>query len=208
MRVLVLGSDGCVGREVVRQALGHGHEVTAFGDRPLPGAEMPGLDVVRGDILDLDSLSAAVAGRDAVVSALDRPAPGRTCSLDACAASTVHAMALQQVGRLVAVSASGVFARSDSRLPFALRARIRLTQRREYDDLEAMERRIMASDLEWTIVRPVGLAEGPLTGVYRVSLDGSALPGASMISCADVAALVLKAVSGKTYSRRAVAIGY
>ena len=81
------------------------------------------------------------------------------------------------------------------------------TLRQAYDELEAMERRIMASDLDWTIIRPSGLADGPLTGDYRVSLDGAVLKGAKRVSRADVAALVLKALSGSTYSRRAVTIG-
>jgi uncharacterized protein YbjT (DUF2867 family) len=78
--------------------------------------------------------------------------------------------------------------------------------RSTYDDLEAMERRIMASDLDWTTVRPVGLNDTPATGHYRFSLDGSPLPDAKRVSRADVASMVVKSLETDTYWRRAVVI--
>jgi uncharacterized protein YbjT (DUF2867 family) len=78
--------------------------------------------------------------------------------------------------------------------------------RSTYDDLEAMERRVMASDFDWTIVRPVGLSDTPATGHYRFSLDGSPLSGGKRVPRADVASLVVKSLETDTYWRRAVVI--
>ena len=64
----------------------------------------------------------------------------------------------------------------------------------------------MASDLDWTIVRPVGLTDEPASGSYRISRDGSLLPKATRISREDVAALVVKALETDIYHRRAVVI--
>ena len=104
------------------------------------------------------------------------------------------------------MSAAGTFARNDKKLPFGYRTLVATTMRAVYDDLEAMEMRIMASDLDWTIVRPVGLTDDPPDGQYRVSLDGSLLTKASRISRADVASVVVKALETDTYWRRAIVI--
>jgi len=208
MRVLVFGASGGIGRQVVMQAVGHGHEVTAFVHATPVDLDLPGLSVVTGDVLDFDSVSAAVHGHDAVFFALNNTRGGRGGTLVEGVANVIHAMAVHEVRRLVAVSAAGTFARDDKRLTLGFRAMIKTVLRSVYDELEAMERRIMASDLDWTIVRPVGLTDDPLTGEYRVGLDGSILPKAVRISRADVAALMLKAAAGDTYVRRAVTIGY
>jgi uncharacterized protein YbjT (DUF2867 family) len=64
----------------------------------------------------------------------------------------------------------------------------------------------MASDLDWTIVRPVGLTDDPPSGTYRVSLDGQVPVKSSRISRADVASLVVKALETDAYWRRSVII--
>ena len=212
MRILVFGAAGRTGRQVVEQALSHGNEVTAFIRATQLSTEHPALEVVRGDVLDFESVRVAVAGHDAVISTLGTGVGGGhgepEKTLSAGIANVIHAMTLEGVPRLCAESAAGTFARRDKRLSFRFRAMIATTLKAVYDELEEMELRIMASDLEWTIIRPVGLTDGPLTGVYRISLEGDVLPDATAISRADVAALMLKAVSGDTYLRRAVTIGY
>ena len=109
-------------------------------------------------------------------------------------------------GGCAAVSAAGTFARTDRALSLGYRALVATALRSIYDDLEAMEMRIMASDLDWTIVRPVGLTDDPASGDYRISLEGALLPKATRISREDVAALVLKSLETDTYHRRAVVI--
>lgn len=207
MRVSVIGAAGRTGREVVAQALSHGHVVTALDRSGSLDTSDPDLRVIAGDVLDFHSVSSAVLGQDAVVFAASYGRADNGSVLVDGIANVIHAMATYRVNKLVAISASGTFNRQDRSLSLGQRALINTTQRAVYDDLEAMERRIMASDLDWTIVRPSGLTDGPLTGDYRVSLEGAVLKGAKKVSRADVAALALKAVSGTTYSRRAVTIG-
>jgi len=208
MRILVLGAAGRTGRDVVEQALSHGNEVSAFLRSTPLDLRHPRLEVVHGDVLDFESVRAAMTSRDAVVSALGSGRTGAGKPLSTGMTNVIHAMTLEGVPRLVVESAAGTFARKDKRLTFRFRTTIASSLKAVYDELEEMEIRIMASDLEWTIVRPVGLTDGPLTGVYRISLEGDVLPDATAISRADVAALMLKAVSGDTYLRRAVTIGY
>jgi FlaA1/EpsC-like NDP-sugar epimerase len=71
MRLLVIGATGGTGRELVQQALAHGHQVTAFVRDPARlQIEHANLRVAKGDVLDYATVEAAMRGQDAVVSAL------------------------------------------------------------------------------------------------------------------------------------------
>lgn len=206
MRLAVLGAAGRTGKLIVEQALGHGDDVIALQHERRLGIEHPRLTIVDGDARDFDAVRALVEGGDAVATALGRSSGAPRDLLESSAATLVHAMAEADVSRVAAVSAAGAFARTDRRLSLRFRALIATSLRASYDDLEAMERRFMASGLDWTIVRPYGLSDGELTGRYRISPDGALLPKASRVSRADVAAFVLKALSTGAFARKAVSL--
>jgi len=206
MRILVVGAAGRTGSNIVRIALGHGHDVTAFVHKTPLQFTHERLTTVIGDVRDFDAVNDAVARKQAVAFAVSQGSSGDHTVHEDGIANVVHAMAASEVRRLAAVSAAGTFARTDKRLSIRYRALIATTMRPVYDDLEEMELRIMASDLDWTIVRPVGLSDDPPSGTYRISLDGLLLPKTSRISRADVAAVVIKALETDTYHRRAVVI--
>ncbi len=209
MRIAVIGATGRTGRHIVTQALGHGDEVVAFARTPESvDLAHPRLEIVSGDVRDLDSLRAAVAGCDAVVSAIGAKPGGRVDLYSAGIANIMQAMAEHDVMRLAAISAAGTFARNDRNLTLGYRLLMRATFKGLYDDLERMETRIMASGMEWTIVRPSGLTDGPQTGEYRIGLDGRPLSAGSRVSRADVAGFVLKSLKVDTWLRRAVSIAY
>jgi putative NADH-flavin reductase len=71
VRLLVVGASGRTGRLVVEQALGHGHEVTAFVRDPARLAiSHERLRVVTGDATAPETFGPALEGQDAVVSIL------------------------------------------------------------------------------------------------------------------------------------------
>lgn len=206
MRILVLGAAGRTGRLIVQRALGHGHDVTAFIHTTPLALTHERLATVTGDVRDFSAVEHGVAGHDAVAFALSQGAGGKGVHEEGIA-NVIHAMAAHDVRRLAAISAAGTFARTDKALSLAYRALIKTAMRGIYDDLEAMERRIMATGLDWAIIRPVGLTDDPPSGTYRVSLDGTLLKKAARISRADVASVVVKALETDTYLRRAVVVG-
>ena len=78
MKLLVFGASGGTGRRLVDQALQEGHVVTAFARDPAKIRRThANLHVVRGDILNRESVDAAMAGQDGVLSALGTSAPIR-----------------------------------------------------------------------------------------------------------------------------------
>jgi putative NADH-flavin reductase len=153
MNLLVLGATGRTGREVVQAALARGHRVTAYVRAPDKlGPERTSVRVEQGDALDSRRLSAALAGQDAVVSALGLPAKlalrPNTFMAEA-AAATVAAMKRSGVERLAIVSAAVLFPGQGLFYAF-----FRWFLRHHARDLGAMETIVRATDLSWTIARP------------------------------------------------------
>src|SRR5438105_10420169 len=71
MKLVVFGATGGTGKQIVARGLELGHDVTAVARKPEAVATRHDhLRVVRGDVLDAGSVAAAVAGADAVLSAI------------------------------------------------------------------------------------------------------------------------------------------
>lgn len=62
MTILVTGATGTVGRQVVEQLAKRGAQVRAFVRDPAKADFPAGVDVVQGDLLDVDSLRSAFSG--------------------------------------------------------------------------------------------------------------------------------------------------
>lgn len=208
MRITVIGASGRTGRLLVEQALGHGHEVTAF---VRDAARLPitheRLTVVVGDARDPAALASAIDGRDAVVSVLGaRKREAASIYADG-TANLVRVMSARGVRRLVVASAAGLGGHIGE-LPLPYRALLMLPRlRRDYAAMELMEGEVMLSDLDWTLVRAAALSNRPQAGHYRV-VDGPVVPKGSRIGRADLAALLLKVAETGRYPRRVVAVAY
>lgn len=211
MRLTVLGATGGTGREIVRQGLDAGHEVTAVVRDP---ARIPvrhdRLAVARADVFDAGALEPAVKGADAVLSALGHRSIRDDTPLCADAArATIAAMRATECRRLLVVSAVPV-PRHDpgNRGPGGaiVRPVLRLVFRRGYADLGVMEDLVRAAgDLEWTILRPPRLTDKPATGRARTALNQNVAGGYS-VSRADLAAEMLLRVTDARSARAAVGI--
>jgi putative NADH-flavin reductase len=204
MNVVVFGASGRTGRLVVEQALEKGHSVTAFvRDRPADTLEHPKLRVVVGDVLDAGAVDAAIAGQEAVVSTLG-PGTGRhdtICSESI--ARIIEAMKRHTVPRLIVITAA-----TDIEGGFLFDKVVRpLFLREVYEDKERQEMAIFKSGLEWTVVRPPILRDGPRTGAYRLAID-AAPKGGWRVSRADVADFIVRELPRKDYVHQALVIAY
>ena len=71
MKLLIFGSTGSIGRQLVNQALEQGHTVTAFArDATKVDSKHDNLQVAQGDVMDPASVEQAVQGQDAVLCSL------------------------------------------------------------------------------------------------------------------------------------------
>jgi putative NADH-flavin reductase len=206
MKILVLGATGGTGREVVTQALGRGHDVTVLVRDPsrLPAADR--VRVITGDLrADPEVLRAAVAGQDAVVSALGVGNSLKSHGLITYAVpALVQAMTTAGVGRLVFTSAYGV---GDTwrDAPLLPRIVMRLLLRDLYADKAAGETLLRQSTINWTLVHPVTLTNGPRTGRTQHG-ERLALSGFPRISRADVAEFLLAQLDDTRYVRKSVIV--
>jgi hypothetical protein len=76
-----------------------------------------------------------------------------------------------------------------------------------FADKVLQEQEIVQSDLDWIIVRPAKLTDGPRKGEYQVSEPLLIGPGAK-ISRADVADFLLKQVSDDTFLHKVPRLKY
>lgn len=167
MKVLIVGAGGKTGSLVVEKALAAGHTVTVFVRTP-PSKEHTGVRVVMGDARDREAVRAGIAGQDAVIDTIGGKTPYRDTELERTAAlNIVEAMKMGGVRRLIVVSMMGL---GDSReqAPFWYEHLLMTTfLRGSTKDKAAMEATVEASGLDFVIVRPPILGEGPATGKRR-----------------------------------------
>jgi putative NADH-flavin reductase len=203
-KLLLLGATGLTGRQLLAQALEQGHDIAALVRDPGKLAvEHERLRTVTGDATDAAAVDHALEGRDAVLCALGTRSPRSLVSSNLMTASMralVPAMKRRGVSRLILESALGV-GQSAEHAPAAFRLAFATVLRQVGRDKAAAEDYLRASDLDWTIVYPPSLTNGPATGAYR-SGETLDLGGVPTISRADVAHFMLNQLDDATYSRR------
>lgn len=210
MKIVVFGASGRTGRELVRQGLAQGHEVTVFVRNPVAFTGHDRLRVVVGDARDAKAVALAIPGQEAVLSAL-----GGTLGDDSLLPQSMQAIlaAMKQEGvrRLIVLGASGSWPGAARRLSpitqWVLRVVERTVLKQPFQAQRAMQMLIQASDTDWTVVQPPRLLDKPGRGQYRV--DGEALPeGGTRIARADVAAFMLAQLTGAEWVRKSPFIAW
>lgn len=200
MKLLLLGATGGTGRQLLSQALEAGHEVTALVRSPEKLTAGGRLIVRVGDATDPASVDAAVAGQDAVLSALGVRSPLGEELIAPSLRVVVPAMQKHGVRRLVWLSALGV-GQTREQAPAMLRVPFSTVLRRIGRDKAAGEEYLRSTDLDWTLVYPPALTNGPRTGSYR-SGETITVRGLPRISRADVAEFMLAQLDDAASIRR------
>jgi len=178
------------------------------------------LNVVVGDAFDPEQVREAVAGNEAVITVLGSRQPSNPLYprrpgdpngvVSAGSENVIAAMKEHGVRRFVCQTAWGVGESKrdpDFAGAFFMNVLVPPLLRDEYADKEAQEKIVRQSDLEWIIVRPMILTNGPWTNDYRVGVDLK--PGwRPYISRADVADFLMRQLTDDTFVRDTPAIGY
>lgn len=216
MNLLVFGATGRTGLLLVAQALDEGHQVTAFVRSPRAmNIEHPDLAVMQGDILDYESVQSAVRGQDVVLSVLGVNSFKKNSIVSDGTQNIIGAMIEHRVARLICVTAMGL---GDSRnqkgwaylLPVSLMFHLQRLPilRNQFADRELQEQYIRTSPLDWIIVRPGGLTDGPRTGSYRHGFGVDDTTVKVRISRADLADFMLKQIASDTYLHKTPSLSY
>ncbi len=207
--IIIFGASGKTGQELVKQALAKGHFITAFVRNPSKLKITHGnLKVIQGDITDYQSVTDAVIGKDAVLSALGASSPFKfDQSVVDGTKNIITAMETNEISRFIYMSFAGV-KESRHTAGFIIKHIAPKLLSTEIAGHEARESMIRQSRLNWTIVRAVTLANGKHSGQYRsgVAINAKGFP--VIISRADVADFMLQQVTDNTFSRKAPSVMY
>ncbi len=203
MKLAIFGATGGTGRQLVNLALEEGHAVTALvRNRAAFSLQHERLSLVQGDVRDQACVEAVVTGQDAVLSALgtNQRGPTTLCAdgIERILTAMIHAW----VRRLLVVSAYGAAESHHRNLYNLLLWTIRSEKML---DKERMEDLIKHSDVDWTLVRPSFLTNGPPTQQYQ-SRSNLRMHITSHISRADVAAFMLHHIPDTNSIHKALAL--
>ena len=202
MQIAVFGATGGTGQQVVNQALAQGYRIRALVRDPAKLDERDGLTLIQGDVLDQAAVDRCVEGSAAVICVLGSRGSAEPVE-DRGTERILAAMKAHGQRRLIAVTSMGV-GDSIEQVAAFFRAIMKLTLKRVMEAKERQEQAIMASDLDWTIVRPGGLTDGPRTGSYQSGTDKAIK--ATRVSRADVADFILRELEAGDSIRQTPAI--
>jgi putative NADH-flavin reductase len=208
MKLVVLGATGGTGMQLVQQSLAHGHAVTAFVRNAAGLREFEGqIKIVEGNVLDRSGLARVLSGHDAVISGFGPRIPLAKADahlLETFAEALTAAMQDSGVCRAVMISTAFLF--KDCIVPpvYLLGRLLFPTVVRDSEALEAVFQR---SNLNWTLVRPPELTNGPATSKYRIRMGH--LPRFGFrISRADVADYFVRVLDDRSSFRHVVGVSY
>jgi putative NADH-flavin reductase len=221
MKLTVFAATGGIGRHALEQAVAAGHDVTAVvrdptrlsGDVPFVQADLAAPDPA--------AIEPAVEGADAVLSGLGPRSMAEVGIASRGTEAIVRAMQATGARRIVAVSAApvGTMPSPDRPNPpkhdpgdgFFMRNLLipilKAALPRAYADLALMEDVIRDSGLDWTVIRPPRLTNGPLTRSYRTAY-GQNLRRGLFISRADTAHLMLHVLDQPETIKEVIGIAY
>jgi putative NADH-flavin reductase len=200
MKISIFGASGATGQHLVKQALASNHQVTALV-RCASGLSFDNtrLNIIEGVLDQPEAVRRAVQTADVVISVLGIRKKGAT---DVCAEGVraiLAAMVVQNKRRLIVLSAYGAGETRAASLSARIIRWVLAAKMRDKDSMEAMVR---AADIDWTIVRPPALTNGPLSGATQAGV-GLKMGFFAKLSRADLAQFILLEATVGHYVKQA-----
>jgi uncharacterized protein YbjT (DUF2867 family) len=161
MRVVILGGTGPCGILLIEEALAAKHVIVVYARSPqkLPAHlnEHPDTTIIKGELEDSKALDTALAGADAVLSALG-PSRGNPSGTPIARgySAVLESMRRQGVKRLIALGTPSIKDENDksSMVYSAMVTAVAYGASSAYKDIVAVGEVIRAcEDIDWTIVR-------------------------------------------------------
>jgi putative NADH-flavin reductase len=214
MKITVLGGSGYTGGNIVREAVGRGHEVTSFS-RTVPADQVAGVRYEIGSLLDDAVRQRAVAGADVVIGAL-APRSELETGLEALYAR-LEELAAAAGARLGIVGGFSTLRPAEGAprmvegdgvpAEFAAEARVMHTVLMHFLDAAP-------AHLDWFYASPAASygshAPGEATGGYRIGGEVALLDenGESALSGADFALAVVDEIETPAHHRSQFSVAY
>jgi uncharacterized protein YbjT (DUF2867 family) len=208
MRIALFGATGKTGSRVLRQALEHGHTVTALVRSPEKLRQRPdALTIVEGDMKNGADVEKTVRSADAVIMAAGPVKSSPPDLMEIAARSITEAMKRAGAKRLVWLTGAGVKDHRD-RTSFSrtlVRGIMKLAAGKVLSGSERGYEIVTGSGLDYTVVRPPMLADKP----GGTNLQASYTPPKPIpVGRDDLAAFLLAAAESGEYSGESPLISY
>jgi uncharacterized protein YbjT (DUF2867 family) len=200
--ILLAGGTGHLGGPLAQLFAENHMRIRVLSRNPLRAPAPPGVEIVAGDVRVRSSLGAALAGVETVVSAVTGFGPGgsgpRAVDLEG-NLNLIDASVTSGVRHFILISIHGAHANHPMEL---------------YRAKFAAEQRLMASGLEWTIVRPTVFLElwteilgSPLLKTGTATVFGRGDNPVNFVSVQAVARAVERAVVDPGLRGRTIEVG-
>jgi uncharacterized protein YbjT (DUF2867 family) len=184
--ILITGATGTIGSEMVRSLAARGKQVRAMARNPSKVPPLPGVEAVRGDFEDPDSLAKAAAGAETLFL-LSAPGPW-VVHHDEAMLAVAPTAGIRKVVKLSAIGTgehTGIKV-ADWHLPG--------------------EQALQSSGMEWTVLRPSSYASNALRWAVPIQ-SGNPIPNTTgtgvqgVIDPRDVAEVAVRALTSGDYAR-------
>lgn len=210
MNVVLFGTTGMIGSRILNELISRGHKVKVVARDPAKLTAGANVTLVKGDVLDADSVASAVKGADAVISAYG-PGQGDPQKLmEDSTRALIAGLKKAGVRRFLMVGgagsllvAPGVDLVDSGHLPEEYRA-IAIAHR---DALKILRE----SDLNWTSLSPAGFIQpGERTGKFRLGIESLITDdkGDSRISAEDYAVALVDELEHPKHIRQRFTLAY
>ncbi len=207
MHIIIFGATGQVGIQLVKQALWKGHTVKAFGRNVFDFVDIENdkLILIKGALFDEGEVRAAIAGTDAVLSALGGAINGTDKTRSLGMKNIVQQMTATGVKRIIGIGGMGVLNADDEHLLMDTEGYppeyipVSHEHRAAYESLRN-------SHLDWTFVCPPDIQNAEATGLFHTKADYPPEPNRYSITAGDLALFMLNELEKGAYLNMRVGI--
>jgi putative NADH-flavin reductase len=199
MKISIIGASAGVGLETLKRGLQRNHNVTTLSRSEIAYPTDKNWTQIKGNALNKDELKKAIEDTDAIIVALGTGKNTKPTTLFSDFARVLLVLHKEMKIEVPVIILTG-FGAGESIKYAGLAGRLfmKLILRHVYSDKTLMEESITTSDLNWVIVRPGILTDGPLTEKYKVENRLFKGMNVSAISRADVADYMVKQAENPT----------
>lgn len=210
-KVIVFGATGGTGKKVVEHGLQLGYKIVAVARKPdsLNNINHANLEIIKGDVLHINSFKNILVDAEAVISCLGIPKVQETTLYSKGMENIITAMNHSNTKRIICISSGAIDIppKSSFIMTFLLKNVLQRIYKPVYSDMKRMENKLISSDLNYTIVRAPKLTDGKKTGTHRV-VTQQPLRKIPTISRADLADYMIGIIDKPTTYKSTIEVAY
>jgi len=206
MKITLFGASGKSGQLILDQALEKGCKVSAYVRRENAiERKDKNLEIFIGELDEKEKIAQALKGADVCISALGGTSLKESVTqviqgID----SITSEMESQGIKRFLYLSSFGAGESKNYMAAIPRFLVVKILLKVPLADHNLNEERLQRSNLDWTVFRPGGLTDGPLSEKLKFGAEPTRVKGNPKISRASLAAFMLKQAADTTFNKKAI----